>query len=339
MQTNHDSGTKTLGSLSSLLCNHLRPIRLHPRLKFPLLQKFPFDRAPRSPYVRRVENSNATSFETPRMRWWMRASMPRNLADSLGRRVFRFLVTVQGIGAFALITLGVTLTKFRAARAVTFPSILHELNRSGLRLLPMFLFMAAALGLAVISQVISRLTQVGATDYLGSIMVLVVVRELGPIFTAMLVMSRSGTANVIELGTARALGEVEALESMGIDPVHYMVMPRVIGMTLGVFALTSYFIISSLVFGYLWAFLQAVPLRPYDYFEQLAGSLTWLDFVILAVKSSLFGLVIAIITCYHGLAQPLQLGDVSGATIRAVAQSIIACVMIDAVFIFVYIAL
>ncbi len=269
----------------------------------------------------------------------MRASMPRNLADRLGRRVFRFLATVQGLGAFALITLGVIVTKLRVSRAVTFPLILQELARSGLRLLPMFMFMAAALGLAVISQVISRLTQVGATSFLGSIMVLVIVRELGPIFTAMLVLSRSGSANVIELGTSRALGEVEALESMGIDPVHYLVMPRVIGMSLGVFALTSYFIISSLVFGYLWAFLQEVPLRPRDYFEQLAGSLTWLDFVILAVKSTLFGLVIAIITCYHGLAQPLRLNDVSRATIRAVAQSIIACVLIDALFIFVYIAI
>src|SRR5579859_947155 len=199
------------------------------------------------------------------MRWLMRASMPRNLADRLGRWVFRFLVTVQGLGAFALIALSVIVTKLRVARAVTFPLIFQELSRTGVRLLPMFMFMAAALGLAVISQVIARLTQVGATDYLGTIMVLVIVRELGPLFTAMLVLSRSGSANVIELGTSRALGEVEALESMGIDPVHYLVMPRVIGMALGVFALTSYFIICSLVFGYLWAFLQEVPLRPGDY--------------------------------------------------------------------------
>ena len=63
-------------------------------------------------------------------------------------------------------------------------------------------------------------------------MVAVVVRELGPLLTAMLVLAWSGTRNVIELGTARALGEVEALEALRIDPIHYLVVPRVIGMAL-----------------------------------------------------------------------------------------------------------
>jgi len=71
-------------------------------------------------------------------------------------------------------------------------------------------------------------------------MVAVVVRELGPLLTAMLVLARSGSSNVIELGTARALGEVEALEALRIDPIHYVVMPRVIGMALAVFALDQF---------------------------------------------------------------------------------------------------
>src|SRR5206468_1175976 len=161
----------------------------------------------------------------------------------------------------------------------------------------------------VIGQTVSWLTRVGAINYLGTIMVVVVVRELGPLLTALLVLARSGTANVIELGTARALGEVEALEALGIDPVHYLVMPRVIGMAFSVFSLTVYFIIGALVSGYLWAFLQNVPLRPGDYFRQLAQALSWLDFAVLALKSCFFGVMIAVITCYHGLAQPLQLEE------------------------------
>jgi phospholipid/cholesterol/gamma-HCH transport system permease protein len=158
------------------------------------------------------------------------------------------------------------------------------------------------------------------------------------LLTALLVLSWSGTSNVIELGTARALGEVEALESMGIDPMHYLVMPRVIGMALGVFSLTVYFIIASLAFGYLWAFIQEVPLQPGDYIEQLAGSLTWVDFAVLAVKSCFFGLTIAIVTCYHGLAQPLRLEQLSRAAVGAVVQSVVACVLIDALFIILYLA-
>ena len=276
-------------------------------------------------------------FEEPRLRLQLRAPLPGSYGGYTGRRLLFFLATVQGVGAFALITLGVLVTKLRVAREVTFPAIRHELARSGLSLLPMFLFMSVAAGLVVIGQAVLWLQKVGANSvFLGPIMVYVVVRELGPLLTALLVLSRSGTANVIELGTARALGEVEALEALGIDPVHYLVMPRVIGMALGVMSLTVYFILGALLSGYLWAFLNNVPLLPGEYFGQLAKNLTGLDFAVLAVKSCLFGVLIAVITCYHGLAQPLQLEEVSRATIRAIAQSIIACVMLDAVFMFVY---
>ncbi len=264
--------------------------------------------------------------------------LPRSFTHALGRRLFRLVLTIQGLGAFALITSGVILTKFRPARHVTWPLIFHEIARAGLRLLPMFLFISAALGLLVIGQSVSWLTRVGAINYLGVIMVIVVVRELGPLLTALLVLARIGTANVVELGTARATGEVEALEALGIDPVHYLVMPRVLGLALGVFSLTVYLIIGALVSGYLWAFLQDVPLRPGDYFKQLAGALSGLDFALLALKTLAFGFIIAIVSCYHGLAQPLRLEEVSSATVRAVAQSIIACILIDALFILIYLS-
>jgi phospholipid/cholesterol/gamma-HCH transport system permease protein len=300
--------------------------------------KNPFDPSVQTAYVGGVADGDVNVIHPPRARFPLQAPLPRSYSEYMGRKLLLFLVTVQGLGAFALITIGVFFTKFRTARNVMYPAIRHELARSGQQLLPMFLFMSAALGLVVIGQAVSWLSKFGATNLLGPIMVVIVVRELGPLLTALLVLSRSGTTNVIELGTARALGEVEALEALGIDPVHYLVVPRVIGMALGIMSLTAYFIIGALMSGYLWAFLNDVPLRPGDYFAQLAGSLTGLDFAILIVKSFMFGAMIAIITCYHGLAQPLQLEEVSRATIRAVGQSIIACVLLDAVFIMVYIA-
>lgn len=267
----------------------------------------------------------------------MQAPLPKAYTNYFGRQLIRLLVTIHGLGAFGLITLGVILTKLTKAESVTIPAIFRELRRSGLQLMPMFLFMSSVLGLLVIGQTLTLLYhfQVGSTNLLGTIMVAVVVRELGPLITAMLVLSRSGTANVIELSTARALGEVEGLEALGIDPVHYFVMPRVIGMALGAFALTIYFIMGALVSGYLWAFLQT-PLKPAEYFDQLVQALSGLDFVLLALKSCAFGVCIAVITCYHGLAQPLQLEEVSRSTVAAVTQCIIACVALDALFIFIY---
>jgi phospholipid/cholesterol/gamma-HCH transport system permease protein len=265
-----------------------------------------------------------------------RAPVPPSYANFIGRKLLRFILTVQGLGAFALITLGVIVTKFGVAVRVIQPMVRVHLARAGLRLLPMTLFVSFALGLVVIGQAVSWLSRVNANQYLGVIMVVVVVRELGPLLTALIVLSRTGAANVIELGTARATGEVEALEALGIDPVHYLVVPRVIGMALGIFSLTMFFIIGALLSGYLWAFIQDVPLRPGDYFAQLAGSLRVLDFVVLALKSSLFGAIIATVTCYHGLAQPLRLEEVSSATVRAVAQSLVLCILLDALFILLY---
>jgi phospholipid/cholesterol/gamma-HCH transport system permease protein len=278
----------------------------------------------------------AKAFELVNTQVLRSAAVPKSFTDQLGRRLFLAILTVQGIGAFALITLGVILKKFSVARSVIRPRVRQEISRAGSALLPMFLFIALALGFLVVGQTISALAKVGATDYLGSTMVIVIVREIGPLLTAMLVLARVGTANVIELGTARALGEVEALEALGIDPVHYLVVPRVIGMAAGIFSLTVYLILGALASGYLFAFLQDVPLRPVDYLKQIAGALNWLDFALLALKTVAFGFFIAIVTCYHGLAQPLRLEDVSRVAVRAVTQGVVVCVLVDAVFIVLY---
>jgi phospholipid/cholesterol/gamma-HCH transport system permease protein len=283
-----------------------------------------------------MQENLAKAVEPVNLQKFRRAPLPRSYTDYLGRQIFLLLLTVQGLIAFALITLSVMLKKMGVARGVVHPRIRQELNRAGVELMPMFIFVALALGFLVIGQTVSALAKVGAIDYLGSTMVIVVVRELGPLLTALLVLARVGAANVIELGTARALGEVEALEALGIDPVHYLIMPRVIGMSLGVFALTIYLILGALASGCLFAFLANVPLTPGDYLRQIAGALTWMDFVLLALKTMAFGFFIAIVTCYHGLAQPLRLEDVSRLAVRAVTQGIILCVLIDAVFIVLY---
>lgn len=285
-----------------------------------------------------MPEGTATTASVPETRAILRAPLPSAWTNYLGRKLFRFLVTVHGLGAFALITAGVILTRFGRAPQVIRPLIVQQTARAGTRLLPMFAFLAVSLGLVVIGQTVSWVTRVGAIEYLGSVMVLVVVRELGPLLTAFLVLARIGTANVVELGTARATGEVEALEALGIDPVHYLVVPRVIGMALGVFSLTVFFILGALASGYVWAFIQDVPLLPSEYFRQITRALRGLDFALLASKTLLFGAIIAVVTCYHGLAQPLRLEEVSQATVSAVAQSVVACVLLDAAFIIVYLA-
>lgn len=262
--------------------------------------------------------------------------LPRGYLNFVGRQIFRLLQTTQGVGAFALITLGVTLTKFNTSWRVIHPLIRAQIDRAGVRLLPGIVLLGLVLGLVIVGQTVSLLQKVGAEQYAGTVMVTVLIRELGPLATALVVLARVGTAIVIELGMSRAQGEVEALEALGIDPVHYLVMPRVIGLATAIFSLTVYLILVAVGSGYLFVFLQDVPLLPGDYFGQIARALAWEDFALLGLKTATFGAIIATVTCYQGLAQRLRLEEVSDATTRAVAQSVAGCVLADALFIIVY---
>lgn len=263
----------------------------------------------------------------------------RAYLNFVGRKLLSFTEALHGLGAFALITAGVVLTKSNVARRLIRPLVREQIYKAGVRLLPMVSFLGIALGLIIIGQTVSLLTRVGAQNYAGTVMVTVIVRELGPILTAIIVLARVGTSTVVELGTARAMGEVEALEALGIDPVHYLVVPRVLGMAFSIFSLTIYLIIIAVLAGYAFAFLQDVPLRPFEYFNQLAEALQWHDFVLLALKTTLFGWIIAVVTCFQGLAQPLRIEHVAGATTRAVAHSVVACIFLDALFIVAYLVI
>lgn len=260
------------------------------------------------------------------LQWW------RWYLEITGESIFSTIQVLHELVAFAVITLGVTLTKFNRSKRVVHPMILEQIRTAGVRLLPMVGFLGLALGLVIIGQTVALPTKVGAYEYIGIVMVAVVVRELGPLLTVFVVLARSGTSTVVELGMSRAMGEVEALESLGIDPIHYLVVPRVLALATSVFCLTIYLILIAIGSGYLFAFLQDVPLTPSAYLGQIGDALRWQDFVLLLLKTAAFGIVIAVVNCYHGLARPLRLEDVSRVTTRSVVESVIGCVIVDAVF-------
>ena len=273
---------------------------------------------------------------------------------TLGRALARFLDSVTDLGvrplraanitirrllAFGLIVLATTLTKFTRSRGVVHPLIWGQIRRAGVGLLPFIGVLSAVTGFVLIGQTASLLRQVGAEKMLGPVLVVSLFRELAPLATAFLVLLRVGTATVVELATMRATGEVEALEALSIDPIHFLVMPRVLGLAISVFCLTVYFLIGSLLSGYLFCFLQQLPLTPMDYVDRIAQALGWEDFLVLLLKTLGFGSAIAVITCYQGLARPLRLEQVPEATTRAVTQAVMVCVALDVACLVLYLFL
>ena len=204
--------------------------------------------------------------------------------------------------------------------------------------MPLIGLLGVALGLLVVGQAVALLRQVSAQQYMGTVMVTVVIRELGPLLTAFLLAARVGTATVVELGALRMAGRVEHVERLGAGMVRELVTPRVRALTVATVCLTVYLMAVALASGYLVAFLQGVPLQGGVYCRQLADAIHWMDFVLVTVKAALFGLVIGVVSCYHGLERLARMEDVSQATTRAVVESWGGCVLVDALFLVGYFA-
>lgn len=257
-------------------------------------------------------------------------------ADPVVRVFVGGVDTARRIGAFTLISLGVLVTKFGKSPRVIRPLVQQQILRAGVNVLPIVCFLGIALGVVIVGQTVLLLMQVGQEKLMGPLLVTVVVRELAPLTAALVVLARVGTAAVTELGTLRAVGEVEALEALGIDPIHYLVVPRLIGFTVSIVCLTVYMILFALVAGYVVAFLQGLSMGPAAFFRVIADGLSWVDFPLLALKTLGFGILTSQIICYHGLAEPLRLEDLGRATTRTVAHTLVASLLVDAVFLPVY---
>lgn len=192
---------------------------------------------------------------------------------------------------------------------------------TGWQAMPLISVIALATGAIVILQSSLQLTYFGSASLLGDILVVVLVREVGPLITALIVIARSGTAVASELGNMRANLEIEALKSLGINPLSYIVFPRVVGGIISVLCLAFYFSVISLIGGFaISRLLQEMPLG--FYLESLANALSWYDVFLFALKNSFSGMIIFLVSCHQGLSVGISLHEVPQATTRAVVNSV-----------------
>jgi phospholipid/cholesterol/gamma-HCH transport system permease protein len=163
-------------------------------------------------------------------------------------------------------------------------------------------------------------------------LLLVVLREIGPLIAAVLVIQRSGTAVATELALREISGEIANLRRMRIDPYDYLVVPRVAGIALSNAALTLYVQLIAVGGGMvLSSLIIHVPFNEMlGLFFLLASPL---DLVYSLIKSLLFGAAIAVIACYHGLnPRGHSINAVPQAAIRAVTEALLAVMLLNVVF-------
>lgn len=253
-----------------------------------------------------------------------------------GRWVNGVGIEIRRLVAFTLISFVTAFQKWPIATQVIHPLVREQIFRTGVRLVPLVCLLGFILGFIIVGQTLVLLIQHGQIKLFSSIMAPLIIREVAPLAATLIVLMRVGTSMVVELGTARATGEVEALEAIGIDPIHFMVVPRVIGLTVSVFALTLYLMLVLLLGGYMMGFVRGFSLSLNDYFDGVMGALSWVDFPMLGLKTLLLGALNALIICYRGLAEPLRLEQVGEVTSRTVAQCLVGSLAIDVLFLVTY---
>lgn len=193
---------------------------------------------------------------------------------------------------------------------------------TGWQAMPLITILALATGGILIIQGMSNLTLLGGTAMIGNLMVLVLVREVGPLLTALVVIARSGTAVSTEVGNMRANREIEALESMGVNPLSFIVFPRILGGVVSVLCLAFYFIAIAVLGGFFIArFINEIPFS--FYMESVLRAFAKEDVLIFLLKNSFSGMIIFVVSCYQGLSVKKSPHEVPQVTTQAVVKSII----------------
>ncbi len=214
----------------------------------------------------------------------------------------------------------------------------QQLVVTGLDALSMVATVALLLGSVMIIQVGSNLHTVGAEDRLGTMMVVVLIRELGPLLTAFVVIGRSGAAMCTELGDLRVGMQIKALHAMGVRILAFVVLPRMIAVVLAMIFLTIYFDFIAVMGGIAVAkFTLGVPFAVF--LDTLERSIGLTDVLVTAMKGGLFGVAVAAICCHHGLSVQYSATEVPQATIRAILGSVTVCVLLDLFFVIVSVSL
>ncbi len=199
---------------------------------------------------------------------------------------------------------------------------------TGLEALAKIAIIGALVGVVIITQTANIVGMQSAIT--GKILTWMVVRELGPLFCAIVIIARSCTAIAAELGSMKVNREMDALKVMGIDPVSYLIVPRIAGVTLSVFILTFYFQIFAIVGGVvLSSILTDTP-----FLQQLTSILSALDLFEVGVslfKSMVFGLIISTVSCFHGMRVRSSITEVPQMTTVAVMQSLFMVIIFDGI--------
>lgn len=230
---------------------------------------------------------------------------------------------------------GLTLETFAAVALrparFRFTSFIFHLEAVGLNALPIVGLISFLIGIVMAYQGATQLRLFGAEIFVVDLVAISVLREIGILLTAIVVAGRSGSAFTAQIGTMKLREEVDAMRTLGLDPVEVLVLPRLTALVVALPLLCFFSDIMGLLGGALMAW-ASLDISPTTFVTRVQDRIPLTHFWVGMVKAPVFAAMIALVGCYQGLKVKGDSGSVGRLTTRSVVQSIFLVIVIDAVF-------
>jgi phospholipid/cholesterol/gamma-HCH transport system permease protein len=224
----------------------------------------------------------------------------------------------SGVGLWALFTATTVWSILR--HPPSWRSLLDQCYNIGVLSLPVVTITGFSTGLVLAAQSFYQLADKGLTSATGLLVGKSMLTEIGPILTAFMITGRVGSAMTAVLGTMRVTEQIDALRSMAINPLRYLVAPRVIGSVAMLPLLTIFSAIMGIYGGYLIS-VFIFGMTPQGYFDPMPENITSFDILTGMIKAFFFGLLISTISCYKGMQTE---GGAAGVG-KATTSSVVVC--------------
>ena len=216
-------------------------------------------------------------------------------------------------------------------RYLRLPSISRQIAETGIDALPIIGLMAIMISVVIGYQGVAQLRPYGGEEFTINLVAVSMLREMGVLITAIMVAGRSGSAFAAEIGVMKAREEIDALNVMGMDAMNVLVVPRLIGLIITLPLLTFFSDIMGLLGGAMIS-QSLLHVSPVQYVDRVHHALAGGDLAVGLIKAPIFGFLIAVIGCMHGLRVKGSAASVGHETTRAVVAAIFVVIVLDALF-------
>lgn len=269
-------------------------------------------------------NADSQSLSNGKARWPLVTLLTRPFA-AIGRAAIRWTSNLGASAVFLFLAI------LKTVRPKQVPKIIQQVYYIGAKSTMIIMLVGLFTGMVMGLQSYRALVKVGAEGALGTLVALSLVRELGPVLTAIMIAARAGSAITAEIGIQRISEQIDALDTMRIDPLRYLISPRIAASIISFPLLTALFDLIGLIGGYISGVLL-LGANAGTYLHRVQASMEMKDVTEGFIKAIVFAVIVSTVCCYQGYFAHMRT-DSHGA--KAVALSTTSAVVLSCVFILV----